>query len=162
MTGLLGVPHLRLNSRRGQPKHLDPSRQSWHPYPVSMSNIRFISTPRPSPLSDNCISRTPPASGTRLKYFSCVSQHWKSFSGGPQVMRRKRNFVKDYQCMRVVLCSGWMLNPPRKLKYIEERLRSLGGKPALLRYLDNVQDGEDAYGLLEDLQEAVNDYMVRS
>ena len=31
-----------------------------------------------------------------------------------------------------------------------------------LRFLDNAQDGEDVNGLLEDLQEAVNDYMVRS
>ena len=29
-----------------------------------------------------------------------------------------------------------------------------------LRYLDNVQDTEDVNGLLEDLQEALNDYMV--
>ena len=31
----------------------------------------------------------------------------------------------------------------------------------LLRLVDNAQDGEDVSGLLEDLQEAVNDYMVR-
>ena len=34
--------------------------------------------------------------------------------------------------------------------------------PVPLRYLDNVQDGEDVGGLLEDLQEAVNDYLVCS
>ena len=51
--------------------------------------------------------------------------------------------------------------PPSKLKDIEERLVSLGGKSAPLRYLDNVQDGEDVNALLGDLQEAVNDYMVR-
>jgi len=51
-------------------------------------------------------------------------------------------------------------NPPRILKGIEEQLQSLGGKSMPLRYLDNVQDGEDVTGLLEDLQEAVNDYMV--
>ena len=49
---------------------------------------------------------------------------------------------------------------PSKLKDIEEQLRSLGGKSVPLRYLDNVQDGEDVGGLLEDLQEAVNDYLV--
>jgi len=38
----------------------------------------------------------------------------------------------------------------------------LDGKFAPLRYLDNAQDSEDVNGLLEDLQEAVNDYMVRS
>ena len=32
----------------------------------------------------------------------------------------------------------------------------------LLQLVDNVQDSEDVSGLLEDLQEAVNDYMVRS
>ena len=32
----------------------------------------------------------------------------------------------------------------------------------LLRVVDNDQDGEDVSGLLEDLQEAINDYMVRS
>ena len=49
---------------------------------------------------------------------------------------------------------------PSKLKDIEEQLRSLGEKSVPLRYLDNVQDGEDVGGLLEDLQEAVNDYLV--
>ena len=54
-----------------------------------------------------------------------------------------------------------MLNPsPSKLKWIEERLRTLHGKPVLLRLVDNAQDGEDVSGLLEDLQEAVNGYMV--
>ena len=55
-----------------------------------------------------------------------------------------------------------ILNPPSKLKGIEEQLRSLYGKSAPLRYLDDVQDSEGVGGLLEDLQEAVNDYMVRS
>jgi len=36
----------------------------------------------------------------------------------------------------------------------------LDGKSSALRYLNNTQDGEDVSGLLEDLQEAVNDYMV--
>ena len=53
-------------------------------------------------------------------------------------------------------------SPPSKLKDIEEQLRSLSGKSVPLRYLDNVQDGEDVGGLLEDLQEAVNDYLVCS
>ena len=54
------------------------------------------------------------------------------------------------------------LHPPSKLKDIEEQLRLLGGKSVALRCLDDVQDGEDVSGLLEDLQEAANDYMVRS
>jgi hypothetical protein len=54
------------------------------------------------------------------------------------------------------------LNPARKFKDIEEQLRSLGGKSVPLRFVDNVQDGEDVTGLLDDLQEALNDYMVRS
>ena len=37
---------------------------------------------------------------------------------------------------------------------------SLGGKSAPLRFLDNAQDTEDVNGLLEDLQEAISDYMV--
>ena len=63
--------------------------------------------------------------------------------------------------MQVVSVWTRCLNPPSKLKDIEERLLPLGGKSAPLRYLDNVQDSEDVSGLLEDLQEAVNDYMVR-
>ena len=53
------------------------------------------------------------------------------------------------------------LNPPSKLKHIEEQLRLLHGKSVLLRLTNNAQDSEDVTGLLEDLQEAVNDYMVR-
>ena len=55
-----------------------------------------------------------------------------------------------------------MLTPPSKLEAVEEQLRPLSGKSAPLRYLDNSQDSEDVNGLLEDLQEAVNNYMVRS
>ena len=63
--------------------------------------------------------------------------------------------------MQVVSVQTKCLNPPSKLKDLEEQLRSLHGKFALLRIADNVQDGEDVNGLLEDLREVVNDYMVR-
>jgi len=52
------------------------------------------------------------------------------------------------------------LNPPSKLKEVNEQLLLLGGNSNPLRYLDSVQDSEDVRGLLEDLQEAINDYMV--
>ena len=64
--------------------------------------------------------------------------------------------------MQLVFVQTRCLNVPRKLQNIERQLRSLRGKSASLRFLDNAQDGEDVRGLLEDLQEAVNDYMVRS
>ena len=64
--------------------------------------------------------------------------------------------------MQVVSIQIGFLNPPSKLKDIEEQLQSLHGKPVLLRLVDNAQDGEDVNGLLEDLREAINDYMVRS
>ena len=48
----------------------------------------------------------------------------------------------------------------RKLEDIEEKLWSFGGKSVALRYLGSAQGGEDVNGLLEDLQEAVDDYMV--
>jgi len=64
--------------------------------------------------------------------------------------------------MQVVSVQTGCLNPPRKLEDIKEQLESLHGKSVPLRYLDNVQDGEDVSGLLEDLQEVVNDYMVCS
>ena len=62
--------------------------------------------------------------------------------------------------MQVISIQTGCSNPPRKLKDIEERLRSLDGKPALLRLADNAQDSEGVNGLLEDLRDAVHDYMV--
>ena len=64
--------------------------------------------------------------------------------------------------MQVVLVQTRCLYLPSKSKDIEEQLRSLHEKPLPLRYLDNDQDRADVDGLLEDIQEAVNDYMVRS
>jgi hypothetical protein len=66
--------------------------------------------------------------------------------------------------MRAVFGHTGCLNPPRKLKGIEEQLQSsrLCEKSAVLRFVDNAQDNEDVNGLLEDLREVVNDYMVRS
>ena len=64
--------------------------------------------------------------------------------------------------MQVMPVRNGCLNHHSKLKHIEEQLQSLHGKSALLRLADNVQDSEDVSGLLEDLQEAVNDYMVCS
>ena len=64
--------------------------------------------------------------------------------------------------MQVVSIQIGFLNPPSKLKDIEEQLQSLHGKPVLLRLVDNAQDGEDVNGLLEDIREAIGDYMVRS
>ena len=62
--------------------------------------------------------------------------------------------------MQVIFIQTGCSKPLRKLKDIEERLRSLDGKPAPLQITDNDQGGEDVNGLLEDLQEAVHDYMV--
>ena len=53
------------------------------------------------------------------------------------------------------------LNPPRKLNEIGEQLWPLYEKSMPVRLVDNNQDGDDVSGLLEDLQQAVNDYMVR-
>ena len=64
--------------------------------------------------------------------------------------------------MSVASVQAGYLNPSRKLKDIEEQLRSLHEKFLFLRLVDNAQDGEDVSGLLEDLREAVNDYMVRT
>ena len=64
--------------------------------------------------------------------------------------------------MKVASVQTECLSPPRKLKDIEEQLLLLHEKSTPLRVLDNAQDGEDVSGLLEDLQEAVDDYMVRS
>ena len=77
-------------------------------------------------------------------------------------MGEKRNAVRDYQCTQAAFVQARYLTFPSKLKDIEEQMRMLHGKSALVRLADSVQDSEDVNGLLEDLQEAVNDYMVRS
>ena len=77
-------------------------------------------------------------------------------------MRRKRNIVKNYYCTQAVSVQTGCLNSPSKLKDIEGQLRSLHEKSVPLRLLDNAQDGEDVTGLLEDLQEAINNYLVCS
>ena len=46
------------------------------------------------------------------------------------------------------------------MKNTEETLRSLHQKSALLTFIDHVRDNKDVSGLLEDLQEAINDYQV--
>ena len=57
--------------------------------------------------------------------------------------------------MRAV--SVWIgcLNPPSTLKEMEALLQSLGEESAPLGFTDVVRD------VLEDLQKAINDYMVR-
>ena len=50
---------------------------------------------------------------------------------------------------------------PSTLKTIGETLESLDEKSAPLRFIDHVQDKEEVSGLLDDLQEAINDYQVR-
>jgi hypothetical protein len=62
--------------------------------------------------------------------------------------------------MQAVSVQSGCSSPLSKLEDIEERLRSLREKSALLQVVDNVQDSADVGGILEDLQEAVNDYMV--
>ena len=62
--------------------------------------------------------------------------------------------------MKAIPAHAGCLCPFSKLKVIQEQLVSLGAKSVPLQYLDNAQDSEDINGLLEDLQEAVGDYMV--
>ena len=45
---------------------------------------------------------------------------------------------------------------------IEETLRSLCQKSAIVRVIDHVQDDKDVSGILEDLQETIHDYQVCS
>ena len=49
-----------------------------------------------------------------------------------------------------------------KLEGFEKRLQTLYRKSSLRRFAEHVQDDEEISGLLEDLQEAINDYQVRS
>ena len=46
------------------------------------------------------------------------------------------------------------------MKSTEGTLRSLNQKSALLTFIDHVPDNENVSRLLEDLQEAINDYQV--
>ena len=160
MTGILGVLHSRSNSPRGQQKCSLPSKPSWDPSPVPMPNIRSTLAFRSRLLSDDYISRTPLPLGIRSKYFAYASPSWRSFSSNLRVMRKK-NFVMDYYCMQMASIQTKYLKSPSKLRNIEEQIRSLHGKFVLKRLVDNAQDGEDVNGLLEDLREAVSDYMVR-
>ena len=162
MAGLLGAPHLWSALRRGQLKHLVPSNPSHNLYPFSILNIRFILKLCSSSFSDHCISRTLLPLRTRSKYSTHASLRWRNFSSSPQAMKRKKDSVKVYQCMQVVSVQAELSNPPSKLEDIEEQLRSLLEKSALLRFANNVQNSRNVSGLLEDLQEAFNDYMVRS
>ena len=57
-----------------------------------------------------------------------------------------------------VRCSS----PARKLKNIEERLRSSSEKLASSKLVDRVQGDEEVLQHLEDLREAIFDYQVRS
>ena len=63
--------------------------------------------------------------------------------------------------MRVVSVQAGYSHLPSKLKDIEERSRPLREKFVLLRFIDSVEDSKDVSGLLEDIREAVGDYMVR-
>ena len=63
--------------------------------------------------------------------------------------------------MRAVSVQAGYSCPFSKLKDIEERSRPLREKFVLLRFVDSVEDGKDVNGLLEDIREAVGDYMVR-
>ena len=55
-----------------------------------------------------------------------------------------------------------VLIPPRKLEAIEKQLRLFSEKSGLLLPADHVQASEDAFRLLEDIQEAILDYQVRT
>ena len=50
---------------------------------------------------------------------------------------------------------------PSKLKDIEKRSGPLRDKFVFLRYLDSVQDSKDVSGFVENIREAIEDYMVR-
>ena len=96
LTGLLDLPQLWLISRKGQPKHLVPSRLSWNPSPSSMPNIRLILTLYSKSFSDDYIPRKLLPSKTRSEYFAHASPRSRNFSRSPRVMRRKKHSVKDY------------------------------------------------------------------
>ena len=52
--------------------------------------------------------------------------------------------------------------PPSKLNKIEERLRPSSEKLESSQLVDHVRNDEDVFWNLEDLQEAIFDYRVRS
>jgi len=161
MTRFFGTPNLWPVSQRGQLNHLVPSKPSRNPSPISTLNIRFILVFCLRYFSDDYVSRIRLPSRTRSKYCAHASLCLRSFSRSLRVMRRRKNFVKDYQRMQVIPVQTGCLNPPSKLEDVEEQLQSLRGESALLRFVDNAQAGEDVNRILEDIQEAVNDYMVR-
>lgn len=55
-----------------------------------------------------------------------------------------------------------MLSSSSKLDDIAIELRTLSENPESHQLVDNAQDDEEIYGLLEDLRAAINDYKVGS
>ena len=84
--GELCSVYTAIRTDRYWPKDSVPSKTFWGQSPVSVPNIRFVSTLRSRPLSDNYIPRTPMASRARLKSFSHASPHWIRISDGARVM----------------------------------------------------------------------------
>ena len=162
MTKLSSMPHLLSILRRGRLKHLVPSKTSRNLSLCSTLDIRSIFTFRSRSSSESSVSRTPLMSRARSKYSAHASLSWRSFSNSPREVRRKQNFGKDYQCTPVIPIRTGCSNHSSKLEDIEVQLRSLREESALLRLVENTRDSEDVNELLDDLQEAVNGYMVRS
>jgi len=80
-------------------------------------------------------------------------------SPGDEAEKKRRDELLTYV---IDLLRTGFSDPPSTLKTIGETLGSLEQKSALLRFTDHVQDNEEVSGLLEDLQEAINDYQVCS
>jgi hypothetical protein len=78
------------------------------------------------------------------------------------MMMPKKNTTKNYKrvWMEPISIQPERSQLHRKFKSIEETLRLFPQKSLILRVADHVKDNEDVSGLLEDLQEAINDYQV--
>ena len=73
--------------------------------------------------------------------------------------QRRRDDLIRY--VTVLLYSHFSF-PSSKLDVVGEQLRLLAEKPGFSRLTDHVQDNDDWFRLLDDLQEAILNYQVRS
>ena len=72
--------------------------------------------------------------------------------------RRRDELIRYVTVLLYSRCSF----PSSKLDVVGGRLQSLAEKPGLSQLTDHVQDNDDLFRPLDDLQEAIFDYQVRS
>ena len=154
--------HRSLGAEKATQKSSDLSKSPWGTFPHFVPTTGFVYDPLLITIISHNFQETSVVENKISNLLSRIVALEDCFDSPPSSVPDQRRRDDLIRCGATIPPLLPVLIPLSKLDAIRNQLRLFSEKSESLLSADDVQTNEDAFQLLEDIQEAILDYQVRS